>query len=284
VRPARIGLGFESAGANQKTLAEIEEVLGGPGRLSLPYSLRLLLDLLTGLGVLHRTLGFVHGEVQPEHVVLGEDGVGRLIPVVRAHWVRGEERPADRLYYLAPEKLLGDRVDARSDIFSVGVMLWEALTGQRLLEAYDVDDIIARLMGGGIPRASAPEAEAWTSPLAEIAARAIAVDPSRRFGTVSEMKDALQSACARYVASAPGMAELFANPEQHARSLIHTSTPPASQRATSPRPTTPTGRAPRSATQSRSTPLRNDCRDPASRPSISKKRGRPARGRPPCRW
>ncbi len=234
VRPARIGLGFESAGANQKTLADIEDALGGPGRLSLPYSLRLLLDLLTGLGVLHRTLGFVHGEVQPEHVVLGEDGVGRLIPVVRAHWVRGEERAPERLYYLAPEKLLGDSVDVRSDVFSVGVMLWEALTGQRLLEANDIDDIIARLMGGGIPRAQAPEAEAWTAPLSEIAARAIAVDPVRRFATVAEMKDALQAACSRYVASAPGMAEVFGNPEQHARSHVRNSFPPESQRVTAP--------------------------------------------------
>lgn len=160
VRPARIGLGFESSGANQKTLLEVEELLGGPGRLSLPYSLRWLLDVLTGLGVLHRTLGFVHGEVQPEHVVLGDDGVGRLVPVVRAHWVRGEARAPERLYYLAPEKLLGDKVDVRSDVFSVGVMLWEALTGQRLLEATEVDDIIARMMGGGVPRAEPPEGEA----------------------------------------------------------------------------------------------------------------------------
>jgi serine/threonine protein kinase len=234
VRPARIGLGFESAGGNQKTLLEVEDILGGPGRLSLPYSLRWLLDMMTGLGVLHRTLGFVHGEVQPEHVVLGEDGVGRLIPVVRAHWVRGEERAPERLYYLAPEKLLGDRVDVRSDVFSIGVMLWEALAGQRLLEAHEVDDIIARLMGGGIPRVHAPEREAWTEPLAAIAERAIAVDPGRRFATVAEMKDALQACCSRYLASPPGMAELFQNPEKRARNQARDSIPPESQRVTLP--------------------------------------------------
>jgi serine/threonine protein kinase len=234
VRPARIGLGFESAGANQKTLAEIEAVLGGPGRLSLPYSLRWLLDVLTGLGVLHRTLSFVHGEVQPEHIVLGEDGVGRLIPVVRAHWVRGEERSPERLYYLAPEKLLGDRVDVRSDVFSVGVMLWEALSGQRLLEAYEVDDIIARLMGGGIPRAHAPEGEAWTAPLSDIAERAIAVDPGRRFKTVAEMKEAIEAACSRYLASPPGMAGLFEDPARRARNHVRDSIAPDSQRVTVP--------------------------------------------------
>jgi hypothetical protein len=240
VRPARIGLGFESTGANQKTLAEVEDALGGPGRLSLAYSLRWLLDAMTGLGVLHRTLSFVHGEVQPEHIVLGEDGVGRLIPVVRAHWVRGEQRNPERLYYLAPEKLLGDRVDVRSDVFSVGVMLWEALAGQRLLEAHDVDDIIARLMGGGMPRAVAPEAESWTEPLTGIAERAIAVDPGRRFATVAEMKDAIQSACSRYLASPPGMAALFQHPEQRARSHVRDSIPPESQRVTLPPDQAPT--------------------------------------------
>ena len=234
VRPARIGLGFESSGANQKSLLEIEEVLGGPGRLSLPYSLRLLLDALTGLGVLHRTLTFVHGEVQPEHIVLGEDGVGRLIPVVRAHWVRGEERAPERLYYLAPEKLLGDSVDIRSDVYSVGVLLWEALAGQRLLEAYSVDDIIARLMGGGIPRASAPEGEAWTAPLTAIAERAMSVDPGRRFASVAEMKETIEAACSRYLASPPGMAQLFENPRLRARSGRRESLAPQSQRVTLP--------------------------------------------------
>jgi serine/threonine protein kinase len=245
VRPARIGLGFESAGANQKTLAEVEATLGGPGRLSLSYSLRWLLDILTGLGVLHRALSFVHGEVQPENVVLGEDGVGRIIPVVRAHWVRGEERSPERLYYLAPEKLLGDSVDVRADVFSVGVMLWEALSGQRLIEAYTVDDIIARLMGGGIPLAHAPEGEAWTAPLSSIAERAIAIDPGRRFASAAEMKAAIEGACQRYLASAPGMAELFGNPEARARSRVRDSLPPDSQRVTLP-PDKTTSEAPSS--------------------------------------
>jgi hypothetical protein len=240
VRPARIGLGFELTGGNQKTLAEIEDHLGGPGRLALPYSLRLLLDALTGLGVLHRTLGFVHGEVQPEHVVIGDDGIGRLIPVVRAHWVRGEARAPERLYYLAPEKLLGDRVDVRSDVFSIGVMLWEALAGQRLLEATDADDIIARLMGGGIPRPQAPERQVWTEPLSLIAERAVAVDPGRRFANVAEMKEALQTACSRFLASSPGMAEVFQNPALHARNLARESAPPQSQRVTLPPTLEPT--------------------------------------------
>ena len=233
VHPARIGLGFESGGANQKTLAEIEDSLGGPGRLALRYSLRWLLDVLAGLGTLHRSISFVHGEVQPEHLVLGEDGVGRLIPVVRAHWARGEERAPERLYYLAPEKLLGDEVSPRSDVFSVGVMLWEALAGQRLMAATTPDDIITRLMSG-IPRGRAPEGEAWTLPLTDIAERAMLVDPGQRFASAAELKEALEKACTGHLARTPGMAELFANPERGARSSAPDSMPPYSQRITLP--------------------------------------------------
>jgi eukaryotic-like serine/threonine-protein kinase len=234
VRPARIGLGFEAAAANQRTLGEVEAMLGGPGLLSLPYSLRWLLDAMAGLSVLHRTLGVVHGEVEPEHVILGDDGIGRLLPVVRAHWVRGETRLPERLYYLSPEKLLGDHVDIRSDVFSVGVLLWEAITGQRLIEAYTVDAVIARLMSGSIPRARAPEGEAWTTPLAAIAERAIAVDPARRFATVAEMKAAIEGPSLRYLASTPGMVALFQHPEQRLRGRARESIAPQSRRVTLP--------------------------------------------------
>ncbi len=236
VRPARIGLGFESAGANQKTLAEVERVLGGPGRLSLPYSLRWLLDAMTGLGVLHRSMGFVHGEVQPAHLVLGEDGVGRLIPVVHPHWARGEARDPNGLYYLPPEKLLGDQPDVRGDVFSVGVMLWEAVAGRKLMDATNVDDIISRLMSGSIPLAEAPEGEAWTEPLALIAERAISVDPGQRFPNMAVMKEAVDSACQRYLASAPGLAELFDAPERRARPALRESVAPDSERVTQPPP------------------------------------------------
>jgi eukaryotic-like serine/threonine-protein kinase len=234
VRPARIGLGFETVASEQKSLARLEHLLGGPGRLPLPYALRLLLDAMAGLGTLHRALGFVHAEVEPEHVLLGSDGVGRVLPVVRAHWVRGEERAPRRLYYLAPEKLLGDTVDARSDVFSVGVLLWEALAGQRLLEAHEVEQVISRLMGGGVPRARAPEDESWAEPLCGVAERALAVDPARRFATVSEMRDAVEQVGLRYLATSSDMIELFRHPERYARGAAEDSPAPDSQRITLP--------------------------------------------------
>jgi hypothetical protein len=77
-------------------------------------------------------------------------------------------------------------------VFSVGVLLWEAVSGRRLLDATEVEAIIARLMSGGIPRAQAPEEEAWAVPLSSIAERALSVNPAQRFATLAEMKDAIE--------------------------------------------------------------------------------------------
>src|SRR5204863_6585494 len=71
-------------------------------------------------------------------------------------------------------------------------------------------------------------------PLAAIAERALAVDPGRRFASVAEMSNTLQSACSRYLASPPGMAELFQKPERRARNRVRDSLAPESQRATLP--------------------------------------------------
>lgn len=252
VRPARIGLGFEPGGGNQVTLAQVEEVLGGPGQLALTYSLRWLLDAMSGLGVLHRTLGFVHGEVQPESIALGDDGVGRLIPVVRAHWVRGEPRRPERLHYLAPERLLGDRVDARSDIFSFGVLLWEAMAGRRLLESSDPDDIIARLMSRAVGRLRVREGETWASPLVAVAERAISVDPAARFGSVAQMKAMIESVTGQRLANAAKMALLFADPRQAARAESEHTPSPDSERITLPQvlpQARPSDRAPETAAE-----------------------------------
>lgn len=249
VRPARIGLGFESVAQRQKSLAHLEDESGGTGRLALPYSLRLLLDAMTGLSVLHRAFGFVHGEVQPDHVLLSEDGVGRLLPVVRAHWVRGEERRADRLHYLAPEKLLGDAVDVRADVFSFGVLLWEAISGERLLQADAEDDILARWMAGGIPRAQPPEEEDWASPLPRIVERALSLDPARRFPSIEQLKGALEQTCSRHLPTTASMAELFEDPARRARGAARDSTAPDSQRITLPPHQAPATSKPRAMSE-----------------------------------
>lgn len=121
-------------------------------------------DALSALDLLHRA-GLLHGDFKPENVLVREDGAGTLIDLgcawpmgVRAHGVaRGTPD------YLAPELLGGAALDARSDLFAVGVTL--------------------RRLGAAL-------AEPLPGPIAKLAARLVSPDPARRPADVGELFDA----------------------------------------------------------------------------------------------
>src|SRR4029079_3939663 len=127
--------GYDADLGASRSLAELQ---AARGPLPLRVALRILLDALSGLSALHRarigvqSLDFVHGELTPDNVVVGADGVARLVPLVEGHWSPiPRDNPRARVY-TAPEKLLGDDFDQRADVFSAGVLLWEAMMGQSL--------------------------------------------------------------------------------------------------------------------------------------------------------
>jgi eukaryotic-like serine/threonine-protein kinase len=98
--------------------------------LPLEQLVRYLMDVLAALGALHEDQeggrGLVHGEVCPRHVFI-IDGIARLLPVVGRPGSPATKPVASS--YGAPELLLDEAPDHRADIFSVGAMLWEAMTG-----------------------------------------------------------------------------------------------------------------------------------------------------------
>jgi serine/threonine-protein kinase len=92
-----------------------------------------------------------------------------------------------KLAYMSPEAVRGEPVDRRSDIFSVGVMLWEAATGLRLWQDHDEVAVYRRLATGDLPLN--PTATATANPLLmRIAHRALAVDPYQRYETAEDMR------------------------------------------------------------------------------------------------
>ena len=159
----------------------------------LSRALRMLLDVLRGLTALHDTfdadgVNFAHGEVTLSQFRVDGEGVCRLIPLTTRHSSATESTPpAHALGYLAPERLLGERLDARADVYSAGVLLWEALAGRRLFNEASADAIIERLMGERLPMPQLPPELAWAIPLKSIAARALSVDPYQRFADCAEL-------------------------------------------------------------------------------------------------
>ncbi|HVH44773.1 MAG TPA: protein kinase [Labilithrix sp.] len=147
---------------------------------------RVLLDVLAGLQALHSLrdgrnspLGIFHGELCPANIVVGKDGVARIIGLFRPRPVTIGPR-SEALGYASPETLAGEAdQDARADLYAVGVMLWEALTQHRLYDGLDPARIAQRQRADEVVR---PDGA-----LADVAVRALAFDPALRFRTAQEM-------------------------------------------------------------------------------------------------
>jgi serine/threonine protein kinase len=176
-----------------------------------------------GLHVAHtltdqgRPLGVVHRDVSPHNVLLSLDGAVKLTdfgiakaggPMTEPGVLKG------KLAYMSPEQVRGETLDARSDLFALGVVLWELLTGARLFDFESDTAMMQAVMRGTIPvptrlNPDVPEA------LSEIVMKALVRDREGRFQSGAEFDRAL-STCARRsthavdeLALAPLMQQLF---------------------------------------------------------------------------
>jgi non-specific serine/threonine protein kinase len=151
--------------------------------------LELALDLSDALARAHR-LGIIHRDVKPANVLLAEDGSPRLGDFGVA-CMRGGER-ADRgaligtLPYLAPESWDGEDPDVRSDIWSLGVMLYEMLAGQRPFEASNAGLLFASIVTSDPPDLTELRPDV-PAPLARVIGRMLEKDPARRMASVREL-------------------------------------------------------------------------------------------------
>jgi eukaryotic-like serine/threonine-protein kinase len=196
------GAGLAPVLNNAKRLADFTLPAGTFKRFDLEQVVRLLLDVLSGLAALHEIevdgSSFVHAEVSPSHIYVDEHGTARLVPLMNAHMMVGAKPEATG--YVAPERLLGERFDARADVFSVGVMLWEALSGQRLFPDASLAGVVARC-AGRLPAIRLAPRLKWAEPLCAIAERAIAVDPEARFRSVLELSHAMEASAAQQLST-----------------------------------------------------------------------------------
>lgn len=172
-----------------------------PERLAL--GIRLLVQACEGLHAAHElrddhgaALHVVHRDVSPHNLFLSIDGTLRVLDF-------GIARAADRLAettqgrvkgkfaYMAPEQALGKDVDRRSDVFALGVILWELLTLQRLFKRDAPAETILALVNQPV---AAPSSIARDVPpaLDAVVLKALARDPADRFATARELARALE--------------------------------------------------------------------------------------------
>ncbi|WP_394828459.1 serine/threonine protein kinase [Pendulispora albinea] len=166
--------------------------------------LRILLDAASGLDAAHRTfdesgrpLYLVHRDVSPSNVLIGRDGVARIADFGVAKTLeRSVEQTATgvlkgKLAYMAPEYVERHYVDARSDLFSLGVVTWEMVTGERLFKGPTELETLKRVAAQNIPYPSAyfPHLEVLDSTIL----RALARHPDHRYSSVGEFAYELEA-------------------------------------------------------------------------------------------
>ncbi|HEU4535250.1 MAG TPA: serine/threonine-protein kinase [Polyangiaceae bacterium] len=208
--------------------------LGRKGGVPLPVQVYVLAKTLAALDYVHEFRGeggerldIVHRDVSPHNVFVGYDGAVKLMDFGIAKVAGGSETQGGvvkgKVGYMAPEQLLGKPLDRRADVFSVGVMLWEALVGQRLTAGDDGAAVFSKR----VQCLHEPVAQAAPDAPPELAAaadRAMRLDPAGRYPTAAAMRADLEA----WLATCPvGPAEVarvvanaFAEQRQRVRELI----------------------------------------------------------------
>ena len=143
-----------------------------------------------------RPPGWVHGDVSPGNVMLSWDGTAKLIDFGVARRAdtpaqHRDEGTAGNVRYMAPEQIRGEPVDARADLFALGVILFELLVGQRLF-AGPAAAVMHQVCNGTIPRPRELRAEVPAA-LEAILLRLLARDRTARLPSAAALQDELRS-------------------------------------------------------------------------------------------
>ena len=178
----------------------LAETIESEGRLDEARTVRIAMQVLTALAMAHER-GVVHRDLKPDNIfvqrVSGMDLV-KLLDFGIARMLEPDEKmtgtgavlgtPA----YMSPEQARGKPVDARSDVFSVGCVLYEMLSGRRPFRGENYHELMFAVVEQD-PQPLAEIDEKLSPALAKVIERAMSKDPEARFASAREMKDALEA-------------------------------------------------------------------------------------------
>ncbi|HLM74878.1 MAG TPA: serine/threonine-protein kinase [Polyangiaceae bacterium] len=175
-----------------------DRALRGGHLMPLDVAIYIVLRIAEGLAYVHncldaggKPLGLVHRDVSPSNILVSFDGDVKLTDFGIAY-IEGrlDRTPAGQIKgtfsYMSPEQATGGAIDGRSDVFSLGVCLWELSTGKRLFDGLRLENVLRRIASGTVdpPRAHAgrvsPELEA-------VILKALAQTSDRRYPNADQL-------------------------------------------------------------------------------------------------
>jgi len=192
-----------------------------------PFCARMVADALSGLHYTHELrdyegnpLNVVHRDISPHNLFVTYEGNVKVLDFgVAKTSVKTNETAVGvlkgKLAYMAPEQATAQPVDRRADVFSMGVVLWELLTLQRLRTADSAAGVLHEAMQGRLPDLSQVR-PGVSRQLENVLWQALAHYPGRRYQTAQEMRDALVD----YLVIEPCSSEDLAGFMQHRFSAL----------------------------------------------------------------
>jgi eukaryotic-like serine/threonine-protein kinase len=191
-----------------------------------------MVGVLHGLHAAHEAkdehgepLHIVHRDVSPQNILVGVDGVPRVLDfgvakaAGRLHTTR-DGQVKGKLSYMAPEQVLSQKLDRRTDVYGASAVLWEALTGRRLFTGENDGATLRNVLEGVVEPPSA-HAPGISPELDALTLRGLSRDPETRFASARDMARALEAAATAVVASVIGdWVEATAREELEGRSKL----------------------------------------------------------------
>ncbi len=172
---------------------DLKEVMYHTGMYDDAQKIGLMRQIADGVGVAH-SQGIVHRDLKPANIRLLPTGVAKIMDFGLARARQAEMTRTGRVvgtpHYMSPEQVRGEMVDVRSDVFSLGIVFYELLTGRRPFTADHVHAVLFQILQSHPERPSQWKSE-LPKELDDILLRALSKDPDARYGDAGALREAL---------------------------------------------------------------------------------------------
>jgi serine/threonine-protein kinase len=174
----------------------VQDILNRQRKMPVGQAVQIIAEAARGLEYAHKK-GIVHRDVKPDNLMLSDAGMTKIGDMGLARGLNEKVGPEEETsvigtpHYIAPEQVLGEQADFRSDIYSLGATMYRMLTGVTPYQAPSVRDLVNKKVREDAPPAHEMSPEVPKS-LSEILARMMARDPGRRYQDMGEVAAALE--------------------------------------------------------------------------------------------
>jgi serine/threonine-protein kinase len=185
---------------------ELGSLLSSGAPLPVAHTLDIAAQVADGLAYAHEH-GVIHRDIKPANIMVMKDGLVKIADFGIAR-MRSAERSAEGApvagspRYMSPEQVLRKRADARSDTFSLGVVLYEMLTGKPPFTGADLNAILFQIVNF-VPPAPSTVKPGMPEMLDFVVAKALAKTPDERYGSARELANDLRDCRNKLDAPAP---------------------------------------------------------------------------------